>query len=181
MPVLVAIAYPGDPGRALGAAREIATLPFADSVELDDAVAVIVDSRGHAHLRQSSDLTSEGALDGALVGLVAGVVLTLPFPFLAPVAFAGAAVGGSAIGALTGGLIGHYSDIGIDDTFVRDVSAKLPPESSALFVLVEDDVAEKVLGGLAECGGELLTSDLAEADAEKLRSALKAARKVQEG
>ena len=180
MAVLVAIAYPGEQDRAVEAAKQLASLPFADTVELDDAVAVIVDAQGRAHLRQSSDLTSEGALDGALIGVLAGIVLTLPFPFLAPVTLAGGAVG-SVIGAITGGIVGHYSDIGIDDAFVRDVSAKLPPESSALFVLVEDEHAKKALGELAKYGGDLLTSDLADADAEKLRSALKRARRTQEG
>jgi len=180
MATLVAIAFAGEPDAATHAAAQLEKLPFTATADLDDAVAVIVDEHGKAHLRQTTDLTSEGALDGALIGLVAGIVLTLPFPFLAPVTFAGAAIGGSAIGAITGGVVGHYRDIGIDDSFVRDVSANLPPGSSALFILVEGDNTEQVLTELATCGGELLTSDLPDEQAAKLRDALHKARRVQD-
>jgi uncharacterized membrane protein len=170
---LVAIAYPGEPDRATSVAEDLESLPFTSSADLDDAVAVYIDEEGTAHLQQSTDLTNEGAIDGALIGLVAGVVLTLPFPFLAPIGFAGAALATSAIGAITGGVIGHYSDIGIDDEFVREVSAKLPKNSSALFVLVEGDDTARVLAELASCGGELVSTDLPAEQAAKLSEALK--------
>jgi uncharacterized membrane protein len=172
MATLVAIAYPNEPDRAATAARDLVSLPFAENADLDDAVAVVVNKHGDAKLLQSTNLTTLGALDGALIGLVSGVVLTFGLPFLAPIAFAGAAVGASAIGAVTGGVIGHYTDIGIDDDFVRDVSAKLPPNSSALFILVEGDDTDKVVAEFASCGGELLTTNLPDEQAEKLRAAL---------
>jgi uncharacterized membrane protein len=170
---LVAISYPGEPERATSVAQDLQTLAFSPAADLDDAVAVVVDENGDAQLLQSTDLTSEGALDGALIGLVAGIVLTLPFPFLAPLGIAGASLATSAIGAVTGGVIGHYSDIGIDDDFVRDVSASLPKNSSALFVLVEGDSTPEVLAELAKCGGELLSTDLPDEQAARLREALK--------
>jgi uncharacterized membrane protein len=173
MATLVAIAYKDDPDRALTAAQDLASLPFAQNADLDDAVAVVVNRHGEPKLLQSTNLTTLGTLDGALIGLVSGIVLTFALPFLAGVAVAGAAIGASAIGAVTGGLIGHYTDIGIDDDFVRDVAAKLPPNSSALFVLVEGDNAEQVIAELASCGGELLSTDLPDEQAEKLRAALK--------
>jgi uncharacterized membrane protein len=173
MATLVAIAYKDDPDRATTAAQDLANLPFAENADLDDAVAVIVNAHGQAKLLQSTNLTTLGALDGALIGLVSGVVLTFGFPFLAGLAVTGAALGASAIGALTGGLIGHYTDIGIDDDFVRSLAEKLPPNSSALFVLVEGDNAAQVIEELASCGGELLSTDLPDEQAEKLRRALK--------
>jgi len=173
MATLVAIAYPGEPDRAATAAQDLENLPFAVNADLDDAVAVVVNKKGRAHLLQSTNLTSLGALDGALIGLVTGIVLTFPFPFLAPITLTGAALSASAIGALTGGIVGHFTDIGIDDEFVRQLSAKLPAESSALFVLVEGENTEQVLLELASCGGELLSTNLADDQAEKLRAALK--------
>lgn len=173
MATLVAIAYPNDPDRAATAAADLANLPFAQNADLDDAVAVVVNRRGDAKLLQSTNLSTLGALDGALIGLVSGVVLTFGFPFLAGVAVAGAALGASAIGAITGGLIGHYTDIGIDDDFVRELATKLPSNSSALFVLIEGDESEKVLAELATCGGQLLSTDLPDEQAERLREALK--------
>ena len=173
MATLVAIAYKDDPDRATTAAQDLANLPFAQNADLDDAVAVVVNGHGEAKLLQSTNLTTLGALDGALIGLVSGVVLTFGFPFLAGLAVAGAALGASAIGALTGGLIGHYTDIGIDDEFVRSLAEKMPPNSSALFVLVEGDNAAQVIEELASCGGELLSTDLPDEQATKLRRALK--------
>jgi uncharacterized membrane protein len=173
MATLVAIAYPDDPDRAATAAQDLASLPFAQNADLDDAVAVVVNKHGDAKLLQSTNLTTLGALDGALIGLMSGVILTLGLPFLGPLALAGATLSASAIGAVTGGVVGHYTDIGIDDDFVRDLSAKLPPNSSALFVLVEGDDSERVIAELASCGGELLSTDLPDEQAAKLREALK--------
>jgi len=173
MATLVAIAYPDDPDRAATAAQDLVNLPFAEEADLDDAVAVVVNKHGDAKLLQSTNLTTLGALDGALIGMVSGVVLTFGFPFLAPITAAGAMLGASAIGAVTGGVIGHYTDIGIDDDFVRQVSEKLPPNSSALFILVEGEDSDKVIAELAACGGELLSTDLPDEQAEKLRAALK--------
>jgi uncharacterized membrane protein len=173
MATLVAIAYPGEPDRAATAAKELEDLPFAVNADLDDAVAVVVNKKGKVHLLQSTNLTTLGALDGALIGLATGVVLTLPFPFLAPITLTGAALSASAIGALTGGAVGHFTDIGIDDAFVRELSAKLPMDSSALFVLVEGENAGQVLSELASCGGELLSTDLPPEQAARLRAALR--------
>jgi len=173
MATLVAIAYPGEPDRAVAAAQDLAGLPFAETADLDDSVAVVVNKRGDAKLLQSTDLTTLGALDGALIGLVSATVLTFGFPFLAPLVAAGAALGGSAAGAVAGGLVGHYTDIGIDDEFVREVSKRLPPDSSALFVLVEGEGSDRVIAELASCGGELLTTDLPDEQAARLRESLR--------
>ena len=173
MATLVAIAYTNDPDRAATAALDLASLPFAENADLDDAVAVVVNKRGESKLLQSTNLTTLGALDGAIIGLASAVVLTFGFPFLAPIIATGAMLGASAIGAVTGGVIGHFTDIGIDDDFVRQLSAKLPPNSSALFVLVEGDNVDQVITELASCGGELLSTDLPDDQTAKLRAALK--------
>lgn len=173
MATLVAIAYKDDPDRAATAATDLANLPFAQNADLDDAVAVVTNHQGDAKLLQSTNLTTLGALDGALLGLASAVVLTFMAPLLPGVAIAGAALGGAGIGALTGGLVGHYADIGIDDAFVRSLAQKLPADSSALFVLVEGDDTQAVLEQLASCGGELLTTDLPDEQAAMLRDALK--------
>jgi uncharacterized membrane protein len=173
MAKLVAIAYRDDPDCAAKAAGDLTNLPFAVTADLDDAVAVVVNRHGDAKLLQSTNLTTLGALDGALIGLVSGVVLTLGFPFLGGLAVAGAAIGATAIGALTGGAVGHYTDIGIDHEFVRKIAESLPPNSSALFVLVEGDNTDDILKQLATCGGELLVTDLPDDQAAKLRDALK--------
>jgi uncharacterized membrane protein len=180
MATLVAIAYKDDPDRAAAAAQDLADLPFAENADLDDAVAVVVNRAGEPRLLQSTNLTTLGALDGALLGLVTGVVVSFGLPFLSGLVLAGIALSGGAIGALTGGIVGHYTDIGIDDEFVRSLAEKLPPNSSALFVLVEGDDADKVIAELASCGGELLATNLPDEGATKLRAALKRERQEEE-
>jgi uncharacterized membrane protein len=176
MAKLVALSYVDDPDGALNAARELEDLPFAENADLDDAVAVVTNRAGEPKLLQSTNLTAVGALDGALIGLASAVVLTFMAPVLPGLAVAGAALGGSAIGALTGGVIGHYSDIGVDDAFVREIAEKLPPNSSALFVMLEDEQADGALAQLASTGGQLLVTTLPDEQAVQLRQALRAER-----
>lgn len=180
MATLVAIAYTGEPDRAAMAAKTLEGLPFATDLDLNDAVAVVVTHEGKAHLFQSTNLTTLGVLDGALIGLVTGIVLTFPFPFIAPLAAAGAALSASAIGGVTGGAIGHYTEMGIDDDFVRDLSAKLPPDSSALFVLVEADDDGRVLSELVACGGELFSTHLPDDVTSRVREHLRKERQEEE-
>ncbi len=43
---------------------------------------------------------------------------------------------GLAIGALSGAVVGHFTDIGIDDKLIKEVGETIEPGQSALFLLV---------------------------------------------
>src|SRR4051812_4290563 len=65
-------------------------------------------------------------LGSSTLGLIAGLIVGLPFT--------GAAIG-AAVGSCGSAL---HATVGIDESFIRDVSAMLRPGTSALFVLDDE-------------------------------------------
>lgn len=81
---------------------------------------------------------------------------------------------GMAAGAGAGALSGKFSDIGIDDKFMKELSATFTPGTSALLVLVRKSTPDKVLDALKDYKGKVLKTSLT-ADKEKaLRAVLEA-------
>lgn len=71
----------------------------------------------------------------------------------------------------TGALLGRFRNLGIDGTFVQQVSASLPPGTSALFMLIYDFDPEVVRVVLQEHHGHVLHTTLSpEAEATLKRS-----------
>ena len=100
-----------------------------------------------------------GALWGTLVGVL----------FLNPLA--GMAIGGLA-GAGAGALSGHLADYGINDDFVRRLGQTIPPESSALFVLVKSATPDKILQEIEHYKPRVLKTSLSNEAETKLKAAL---------
>ena len=80
----------------------------------------------------------------------------------------------TASGAVGGGFWGVL----IDD-FMKQLAEKLTPGTSALFVLVDSDLTDKVLDALRGTGGTVLQSSLSHEDEAKLQAALNSARAAQ--
>lgn len=138
-------------------------------LDMEDAVVVTRDANGKTHLHQSINLEKAGAswglLSGGFWGAVVGLLCLNPL--------AGFVIG-SAVGAGAGALAGKMSDYGIDDGFITKLSDTIPPNTSALFVLVRKSQPEKVLADLQQFKGHariLQTSLSPEAEA-KLKAAL---------
>jgi uncharacterized membrane protein len=177
MAVLVAMAYPGDPDGAFRAEFDLQDLSMYESSHLEDAVVVSVDERGATHLAQAMHPASEGAIYGAFIGLAIGIAAAIPLAS-APGLAAALAIAGGVLGLAIGALVGRSRDAGIADDFIRAASAKLPPRSSALFVLLEGEATLSVLDELATCGGEVLTTDLPSEAAQRLRLAARRAQRA---
>ena len=109
------------------------------------------------------NLTASGAVGGGFWGALIGLI------FLSPVL--GALIGG-ALGSVTGAL----SDIGIDDKFMKELSANMQPDSSTLFVLIRKITPDKVLEEIRPFGGKVLRTSLSHQDEAKLQVALDAAK-----
>jgi uncharacterized membrane protein len=76
-----------------------------------------------------------------------------------------------AIGTVISALGGHFTDIGIDDAFIREVGRKIQPGTSALLLLVRRATMDRVLDTLEPYTPEVLRASLS-IDAEaKLRAA----------
>jgi uncharacterized membrane protein len=108
--------------------------------------------------RQSSNLTGAGALGGSFWGLLFGLIFFVPLL-------------GLAIGAGLGALAGSMSDVGIDDSFIKEVREKVTPGTSALFILTSNAVQDRVREAFAGQQAELITTNLSNEQENTLREA----------
>ncbi len=158
MSTLAVIAYPGQ-DTAAQAAATLAKMQKEYLIELDDVAWVTKKPDGKMKLHQGTSLTGVATAGGAFWGFLFGLL------FLVPLA-------GMAIGAATGALIGHFSDIGVDDKWAKEVAAAIPAGGSALFVLARNSQNEKVLPEMAKFGGTVLKTSLTDAQQAALEEAL---------
>ena len=163
---LVAITYP-DINQAQKTLQTLKGMVVQHLLELDDAVYVTKDSSGAVDMHQMVNLPAAGALSGGASGALWGTLIGLLF--LSPLA--GAAIG-AAVGAGTGAVAGKMSDYGIDDNFVKELSAHMPPNSSAIFVLVRNVTVDKVVPEISKYGGTVLRTSLSDDAEQRLQAAL---------
>jgi uncharacterized membrane protein len=76
---------------------------------------------------------------------------------------------GLVIGAATGAIGGSLTDIGINDDFILQTRDKVTPGTSALFILSEGAVADRVVPELRSLNPELVTTNLSKEEEAKLR------------
>src|SRR4029077_8933915 len=79
---------------------------------------------------------------------------------------------GAALGAAGGALGGALSDFGINDPFMKQLAASIHPGESALFVLIKEMTADKVIEQIKHYGGVVLPTSLDAAKEQALRHAL---------
>ena len=95
-----------------------------------------------------------GALGGAFWGFLFGLLFFIP-------------LFGMAIGAAMGALAGSMGDVGIDDQFINEVREKITPGTSALFLMTQNAVEDKLSDALLEGQfgeGDSLRLDFVEGD-----------------
>ena len=155
-----------DAAKVLAECRKLETEYLLD---LEDAVVVTRDGTGKARLHQSVNLERAGASWGLLSdgfwGTLVGLLCLNPL--------AGFVIG-SAVGAGAGALAGSFSDYGINDDFIRSLSDTIPPNTSALFVLVRKSQPDKVLADLAQFKGHarIVQTSLSPEGEARLKAAL---------
>ena len=135
-------------------------------VSLEDAVVVEIKQNGKVKLHQRYNLTASGAGGGGVWGVLIGLIFMNPLL-------------GLVVGAGAGAVAGALSDVGINDDFMKQLAEKLTPGTSALFVLVDSDLTDKVLDALRGTGGTVLQASLSHEDEAKLQAALNSARAAQ--
>ena len=155
---LVAIAYP-DVDTAQEVMSTLGRLQTERSIELEDAVIVTRQEGGKVKLHQARSTTGAGAAGGALWGGLIGLL------FLAPLL-------GMAVGAATGAATGALTDVGVDDSFLKELGNKLEPGMAAVIVLVRRSTPDKVIPAVQEYGGTVLQSSLDNEAEERLQEAL---------
>jgi uncharacterized membrane protein len=130
-------------------------------IKLDDAAVVIRKMDGKVKIKQATSLVGAGALGGAFWGMLIGLLFLAPWM-------------GLAIGAITGGLAGKFTDIGVDDKFIKEVGSSIAPGNSAIFLLVRQAVADKVIPELRKFNGKIIQTSLSKEKEEHLREAFSA-------
>ena len=127
-------------------------------ITLSDAAIVTRKADGKPKVKQLHSLVGAGALGGACWGMLIGLLFFAPWL-------------GLAAGALGGALSGKFTDIGVDDNFIKEVGEKIEPGHSALFLLVEKSTPDKVLPELQDFNATVMQTSLSNEDEEKLREA----------
>ena len=158
MSTLVAIAYPDVP-TAEAVRVELLQARKEHLVQLEDAVVVEHRPDGKIKLHQTMSPAGAGAAGGALWGGLIGLI------FLAPLF-------GMAIGAASGALAGKVTDTGVNDNFMKELGAKMPPGGAALIALGRSDAPGRVIERVKPYGGEGIQTSLDDEAEERLRAAL---------
>jgi uncharacterized membrane protein len=145
-----------------GADQVLDTLERLQKEELikiqDAAIVTWPEGKKKPKTRQLNSLAGAGALGGAFWGLLFGLIFFIP-------------VLGLAIGAAAGALGGSMTDVGIDDSFIKEVREKVTPGTSALFLMTSDAVQDKVYDALEGTRMELVHTNLSGEQESRLREA----------
>ena len=155
---LVAIVYPTE-AKAEEVRQRLLRLQKEYLITISDAVIAVKTDAGGIKLNQLVNTTAMGAMTGSFWGLLIGVI------FLNPII-------GIALGAASGALGGALTDFGIDDAFMKELSESLHTGNAALFVLIKNMTADKVLKEIKDAGGTVLKTSLDETKEQALRDAL---------
>jgi uncharacterized membrane protein len=157
---LVVIVYPSE-ARAEEMREKLLALQKEYLIEVSDAVIAVKQADGKVKLNQLLNTTAAGAVTGSFWGLLIGII------FLNPLL-------GAALGAASGAISGSLADYGINDDFVKQLSASLQPGNAALFVAITKMTGDKLLEALKGTGGAVLKTSLDDSKEKALRDALAA-------
>ena len=140
---------------------EIGAMQKEEVIQIADAALAVKDQKGKVKITQTLEKMHTGsvAIWGGFWGLLIGLL------FGGPIFWA-------LFGGLLGGLLGKTTDLGLDNSFIIEVSDKMEPGHSALFIMVVEATADKVLPELKKFGGHVVQTSLSEEDEDKLRKAL---------
>lgn len=125
-------------------------------IDLEDAATVVRRDDGKVKVKQSQSLVGAGALGGAFWGLLIGLIFWMPWL-------------GLVAGAVGGALGGKFTDIGVDDKFIKEVGNTIEPGHSAVFMLVRNATWDKVEEQWSKVDATVLRTSLSEEDEAKLR------------
>ena len=141
----------------------LAKLQRASLIDVEDAVVAVKDANEKVTLQQAHDLPVTGAASGDFWSTLVGLIFSARFFGL-----------GISTGAAPEAVSGALRDVGIDETFITQLSAGFKPGTSALFVLVRNVTPDRVLEEIKPYGGTVLHTSLSHESEARLRAALDA-------
>jgi uncharacterized membrane protein len=139
------------------AVNTLERLQREDLIKVNDAAVVSWPAgKKKPRTHQLNSLKGAGALGGAFWGLLFGLLFFIP-------------LFGMAIGAAAGAIGGAFTDVGIDDAFIKRIRAEITPGTSALFALTSDAVMDRVHDAFSGTHAELLETNLSKDGEARLR------------
>jgi uncharacterized membrane protein len=148
--------------QAQGADLALDTLESLQKQELieiiDGAVVTWPPDKRKPKTRQLHSMAGGGALGGAFWGFLFGLIFFVP-------------IIGLAIGAGMGALTGSMTDVGIDDDFIKQVRDQITPGTSALFLMSQGAVVDKVREAFTNTHAHLIQTNLSDEQEAQLRDA----------
>ena len=145
-----------------GAANALVTLEGLAKQQLitvqDAATVTWPADKKKPKTKQAANLAGAGALGGAFWGMLFGLLFLVPLL-------------GLALGAAMGAIAGHFADYGISDDFIKAVKEKVTPGTSALFLLSDNAVVDRVAEAFKDANAELIESNLSAEQEAALKEA----------
>ncbi len=154
--------YVASYGDASSAQQDFEVLKAAEGTDLQVVAALVMsrDADGQVDVLSEGDgVTGAGAVLGGGVGLVVGL-------------FAPPLLAATAIGAGIGAVLGHLTKKHAEKELGVELDEYLPPNSSAVVVVVDDAYLDRVEGALVKADKRISKAIDAE-DYDKLEKALK--------
>jgi uncharacterized membrane protein len=137
---------------------EMVRLQKEHLVTLEDAAVVVRKQDGKVKVKQATSLVGAGALGGGFWGLLIGLLFRIPW-------------WGLAVGAVLGALRAKFTDIGVDDNFIKEVGSTIQPGHSAIFLLIREATPDKLLDELKPYKGTVLKTSLSKENEAALKAA----------
>ena len=161
MATIIAIGYPSEATAAVSATEIRALSP--DLLIEDDAVAEVVrDKEGAFRVTTNHNTVGNGPTYGMFWSLLFGILFFVP-------------VLGVTVGRELRALMDGIEKYDVDPVFQQKVRDMLQPGTSALFLVVENVTAERVVEALARFSGTVLTSPLSGRAHDELQVTLRGA------
>jgi uncharacterized membrane protein len=127
-------------------------------LNLREAVEVVRHSDGKVKIKDEPRLTGIGALGGAFWGFLIGLIFLMPEV-------------GFAVGAVGGAIVGHFTNYGIDRSYMKQVEESIQPGQSAIFIVANDLHLDRIEPELKAYHPRVLRTSLSADQEEKLREA----------
>jgi len=139
--------------------RRLKQLQEQRPIQIEDG-AILTWPRGarHPRIKQLSELTGVGALDEGFWGMLFGLLFSVPFF-------------GATSGTVFGPLADHFAHYGIDEGFIKQVRDQITEGTSALFLLANEVLLDRVVAIVNNTSFDLISTTLSCEQEARLRDA----------
>jgi uncharacterized membrane protein len=124
----------------------------------DGAILIWPPGARHPRTKQLSELARVGVLDAGFWGMLFGLLFAVPFF-------------GAAAETAIGVLVSHFVRSGIDENFLKSAHNQITEGTSALFLLTNEAVLDRIADAIKGSHYELISTNLSYEQEARLREA----------